>query len=215
MYDFCSIKNTVIDSVQGGTGTELDDILETIERQQFVNPEKLLEYFWDMFVGDAFLGNFDRHNGNWGFLYDDKAQTSEIAPVFDCGSRLLPQADENIMKKVLESEEELNSRIFVFLTSAIKLNGTKINYYKFLTAAQYKECNKAVLRIAPKINRSEIEKFIDKDPYITEVQKNFYKKYITSRYELIIKPTFEQMQKNAQALSDTELSIELGGECVQ
>lgn len=95
------------------------------------------------------------------------------------------------------------------------MNGTKINYYKFLTAAQYKECNKAVLRIAPKINRPEIEKFIDKDPYITEVQKNFYKKYITSRYELIIKPIFEQMQKNAQALSDTELSIELGGECVQ
>lgn len=29
-----------------------------------------LQYFWDMFVVDALLGNFDRHNGNWGFLYD-------------------------------------------------------------------------------------------------------------------------------------------------
>ena len=48
--------------------TELSDILETIEKQQFVEPGRLLEYFWDVFAIDALLGNFDRHNGNWGFL---------------------------------------------------------------------------------------------------------------------------------------------------
>ena len=30
LYDFCSIKNTVIDSETNGTGTELGDVLETI-----------------------------------------------------------------------------------------------------------------------------------------------------------------------------------------
>ena len=64
LYDFCSIKNTVIDSETGGTGTELSDILETIERQSFVDPVVVLERFWQMFVVDALLGNFDRHNGN-------------------------------------------------------------------------------------------------------------------------------------------------------
>ena len=72
LYDFCSIKNTVIDSEHNGTGTELSDVLETIEKQQFVNPKELLEHFWDVFVVDALLGNFDRHNGNWGFLFDDE-----------------------------------------------------------------------------------------------------------------------------------------------
>ena len=38
LYDFCSIKNTVIDSEHDGTGTELSDIMESIEKQQFVNP---------------------------------------------------------------------------------------------------------------------------------------------------------------------------------
>lgn len=33
LFDFCSIKNTVIDSEHGGTGTELEDILDTIEKQ--------------------------------------------------------------------------------------------------------------------------------------------------------------------------------------
>lgn len=89
LYDFCSIKNTVIDSEHNGTGTELADILETIKKQQFVNPKELLEHFWNVFVIDALLGNFDRHNGNWGFLFNEENQTAEIAPVFDCGSCLL------------------------------------------------------------------------------------------------------------------------------
>lgn len=119
LYDFCSIKNTVIDSEHGGTGTELYDIMDTFEKQQFVSPESLIKYFWRMFVTDAFLGNFDRHNGNWGFLMDTVTQTAEIAPVFDCGSCLLPQADESVMEKVLSNEDELNARIFQFPTFLI------------------------------------------------------------------------------------------------
>ena len=71
LFDFCSIKNTILDSDSNGSGTELDDIMDTIDRQQYVSPTVLRAHFWDMFVADALLGNFDRHNGNWGFLYDD------------------------------------------------------------------------------------------------------------------------------------------------
>ena len=53
-----------------------------------------------MFAADALLGNFDRHNGNWGFLYDPKNKQREIAPVYDCGSCLLPQADEETLQEV-------------------------------------------------------------------------------------------------------------------
>ena len=94
LYDFCSIKNTVIDSEHNGTGTELSDILESIEKQQFISPIELIEHFWKVFIIDALLGNFDRHNGNWGFLYNTEAKKTEIAPIYDCGSCLLPQADE-------------------------------------------------------------------------------------------------------------------------
>ena len=83
LFDFCSIKNTVIDSEHGGTGTELEDILDTIEKQQYVNPVEALQHFWNVFVVDALLGNFDRHNGNWGFLYHDDTQTATLAPIYD------------------------------------------------------------------------------------------------------------------------------------
>ena len=191
LYDFCSIKNTIIDSEHNGNGTELSDILETIEKQQFVEPKELVNYFWDVFVIDAFLGNFDRHNGNWGFLYDNHTENFDIAPVFDCGSCLLPQADENMMKQILDDNEKMNARIFNFPTSAIKYNGKKINYYDFLTHCDIEDCYKAIMRIAPRIDMRHIKEFINSISYLSELQKEFYTEYIDSRYEKIIVPAYE------------------------
>ena len=193
LFDFCSIKNTVIDSGHNGTGTELDDILETIEKQQFVNPEELLEQFWNMFVVDAFLGNFDRHNGNWGFLYNQVAEQATIAPVFDCGSCLLPQADEKIMRNVLDNEAELHARIFRFPTSAIKYGDKKINYHDFLMETNNKDCIAAVIRMVPRIDLTSIYEFIENVPYINDLQKTFYKEYVKARYNLIIRPAYDRM----------------------
>lgn len=193
LYDFCSVKNTVIDSEHGGSGTELSDILESIEKQRFVNPEKLLEHFWNVFVVDALLGNFDRHNGNWGFLYDSKTDTAEIAPIFDCGSCLLPQADEKVMRNVLNNEDELNARIYRFPTSAVKLDGQKINYYDFLMSGEYDDCDEAIVRIVPRIDMEKIEQLINETPYIADLQKDFYKAYINARYEKILLPAYEQV----------------------
>jgi len=191
LYDFCSIKNTVLDSESGGTGTELYDILDTIEKQQFVGPVRLTEHFWDMFVVDAMLGNFDRHNGNWGFLYDPVSGVSEIAPVFDCGSCLLPQADEKVMREVLSDGDALNARVFQFPTSAIKQDDKKINYYDFLMKAENADCGEALKRICGIVDMGRIRAFIDSVPYIPDLQKQFYDRYITARLDLIIRPAYE------------------------
>lgn len=188
LFDFCSIKNTVLDSDSNGNGTELSDVMDTIDKQQYVAPIALREHFWNMFVADALLGNFDRHNGNWGFLYDDATGETEIAPVFDCGSCLLPQADDRVMKKVLSNEAELHARVFQFPTSAIKLKGRKINYYDFLSCAENEDANEALKRIAPGIDMGQIEGFIDQVPGISNLQKEFYRAYVKARYDLIIRP---------------------------
>lgn len=194
-YDFCSIKNTVLDSDSNGSGTELEDILEAIEKQQYVDPILLKEHFWNMFVADALLGNFDRHNGNWGFLYDPHEKIREIAPIYDCGSCLLPQADDSVMQAVLNDKEALNLRIYRFPTSAIKLHGNKINYYDFLSRAEYEDCAQAVKRIYERINMDDIRAFIDDVPYISDLQKEFYKEYISSRLDLIIRPAYEMAEQ--------------------
>ena len=53
------------------------------------------------------LGNFDRHNGNWGFLVNEKEGLIKLAPVYDCGSCLYPQLDEKKMAYVLSNPEEI------------------------------------------------------------------------------------------------------------
>lgn len=191
LFDFCSIKNTILDSDTGGSGTELEDIMDTIEKQQYVLPECLMEHFWNVFVVDALLGNFDRHNGNWGFLFEDKGEKMDIAPVYDCGSCLLPQADEKIMEQVLNDEDALNARVYQFPTSAIKQNGRKINYYDFMTKSENTDCNEAVKRIVPKVDLKKIMLFIDNVGFVSDLQKAFYKKYISERYMKILLPAFE------------------------
>lgn len=208
LYDFCSIKNTIIDSEHNGNGTELTDLLETIEKQTFVDPVKLQEHFWNVFVIDAFLGNFDRHNGNWGFLYNKESNLSEIAPVYDCGSCLLPQADERTMHLVLQNPDEMNARIFHFPTSAIKYNGQKINYHQFLMNSKYNSCNDAVVRIFPRINLDKINEFINSLPYLTELQREFYSNYIAARYEQIMIPAYEMIMKQDIASEESCDNIE-------
>ena len=141
-----------------------------------------------MFVVDAFLGNFDRHNGNWGFLYDPVSQNAEIAPVFDCGSCLLPQADETVMERVLRNANEMNARIFQFPTSAVKKQGRKIHYYDFLTEGQYEDCNEALLRIVPRIRMDMIRDFLEDVPYLSNLQRTFYQSYIQARWEKLLLP---------------------------
>lgn len=204
LYDFSAIKNTIIDSIRLGAGTELEDILETIEKQRFVNPNELLSFFWDMFVVDAFLGNFDRHNGNWGFLVNDDG-SSQIAPVFDCGSCLLPQADDKIMENVLNNADDLNARVYQFPTSAIKENNRKINYFDFLTNCSDDNCIEAVKRITERINLDDINAFIDDVPYISELQKEFYKKYISARYEKILEFAYDNIMEQNSGFGMTQM----------
>lgn len=191
LLDFCSIKNTILDSDSNGSGTELADVMDAIDKQQYIAPRILREHFWNMFIADALLGNFDRHNGNWGFLYDDIKGGAEIAPIFDCGSCLLPQAGDKVMMTVLENVSELQARVFQFPTSAIKLNGRKINYYDFLSHAESEDANEALKRIVPRIDLDRIGRFINQVQGISDLQSAFYKAYIRARYDLIIRPALE------------------------
>lgn len=184
-YDFCSIKNTVIDSETGGHGTELSDVLTTIDLQQFVDPVVVRRRFWDMFVVDALLGNFDRHNGNWGFLVDERTGRAELAPVFDCGSCLLPQADERIMRLMLANEDELNARIYTFPGSMLKMDGRKINYRDFIAARSEPGLGEALARLLPRIRALDFAALLDETPYVTNLQRTFLVTYLAARRDRI------------------------------
>ena len=71
LQDFASLKNRIIDSERNGYGTELSDILSTIDEQTAMDSEMLKERFWDMFIVDALIGNWDK---------DSRRQTNTVIP---------------------------------------------------------------------------------------------------------------------------------------
>lgn len=165
IQDFASLKNRIVDTEWNVCGTKLDEMIQTIHEQNIVPAEALNDFFWDLFIADALIANWDRHNGNWGFLYNEATDAVKIAPVWGCGS-------------VLNSQ---------------KLNGKGIRYFEFISSGKYPECTKALARIYPKINLDKINRIIDDTEYITDEEKEFYKTMIRMRKERILDFSYEKL----------------------
>lgn len=193
LKQFAELKNSQIETSKNGYGTELSEIIETIEEQKIYDSKELLEFFWDMFIADSFVGNFDRHNGNWGFLIDESRKEVEIAPIYDCGSCLYPQLTDEKIKEIINNEDEINARVYTFPTSSIKENDIKINYFNYISSLKNEECNKALQRIVPLINLEKINKIIDNIETISNIRKEFYKKMLKERYNKILNYSIEKL----------------------
>lgn len=172
-------------------GTELEDILEIVEESKMIDTNDTKEKFWDMFVIDSIIGNTDRHNGNWGFILNNKANEIKFAPIYDCGSCLNPMLEDEEMKKL--NEKELKN-IAINCYSCIKENGKKINYITYIKSRKNEECNKAICRMYHKIDIEGINKFIDEILYMSDTRKQFYKNIIKIRYD-ILKEVYHKLNK--------------------
>lgn len=195
LIEFAQLKNTCIDSEQNGYGTELSSIMAAIDEQTLIQQDELKAFFWDMFIVDALLGNFDRHNGNWGILVNEGEQTAEIAPVYDCGSCLYPQLAVKEMQGVLEREEEIDKRIFVYPTSAIEEQGKKVSYFEFISSLKHQGCNAALKRVHARIDMERINRLVEDVPFLEPVQREFYKIMIWERKEKILDYSMELLLK--------------------
>ena len=166
-----------------------------------IDPKLLTDWFWDMFIVDALIGNWDRHNGNWGFLYNPETDKISLAPIYDCGSCLFSQADDEIMRKTLDDPAELEIRIFERPFSGIKINGQKIQYFKFISSLENKDCNKALKRILPRIDLNKVDKIVDKTPFISDLQRKFYKTMLRERKERILDFSYQKLRKRERSKS--------------
>lgn len=191
LADFASLRNRCIESSQEGYGTDLKEIEATIEEQQWVPQEELEGFFWNMFIGDALVANFDRHNGNWGFLVNRRAGTVRIAPIFDCGSCLFPQLPIESYRDVLNNPEEIRSRVYTYPSSALKMNGRKINYFEFISSMSSEECLEALKRLAPRIREDVITSAVEGCDGLSDIQREFYTTILLERKKCLIDGPFE------------------------
>lgn len=202
LQDFASMKNQIVDSVRNGYGTELSDILDTFEQQTSIDSTVLKKRFWDMFIVDALIGNWDRHNGNWGFLYNTQTDELTLAPVFDCGSSLYPQVDEELMRNILSDKNAMNQRIFNQPRSAISQDGKKINYFDFISSLEQPDCNAALKRIVPRMDMQKIRNIIEETPGLSELQKQFFNTMLTMRKERILDYALKKLRNQERRLEN-------------
>ncbi|MGI6579115.1 MAG: HipA domain-containing protein [Saccharofermentanales bacterium] len=208
LMEFALLKNQIIDSSGHGYGVELSEILETIKSQSLIPQEELMSHFWDIFIVDALIGNFDRHNGNWGLLINERHQIAKVAPIYDCGSCLYPQLTDQNMKDILNDQKEIENRIFVFPNSILRENNVKINYYNFLTTTNNSDCIEALGRIGQRIDLSAINYLIDDTPYISGIYKTFLKTIIQERKEKILDKAIEIHKINFKSNDSIDMEYE-------
>lgn len=173
-----------------------EDIISMLkENTKLTNVKDTCERFWNMYIVDAWIGNFDRHGANWGFIKKDNAY--RIAPVYDNGSSLFPKlnTDEKI-QEILNSEDEMNKCIFTFPTSQILLNGKKSSYYDVISSLKFEECNNALVRICNKIDMNLVIEFISNMNEISMVRKEFYITMLRRRYEKILLEPFMRLERS-------------------
>ena len=170
-----------------------EDIITMLqENVKLTDVEQTVNLFWDMFVIDAFIANFDRHGSNWGFI--KKNNRYRLSPVFDNGSSLFPQlnTDEKI-ETVLRNQEQIDRRIYKFPTSQVKYKGKKSSYYEIISSLAFEECNHALVRIVERTDFDKINKLIESVENISEQRKKFYKIILQQRYEKILLKSYHEL----------------------
>jgi hypothetical protein len=160
----------------------ISEILKLSEKQH----QEMIDFYYNLFIFDAFIGNPDRHNGNVAILIDKNNKFTRISPIYDCGSSLLPLfSDDEISKKDLTNE-------ILSVDSILYENNCKIRYNDFLLTTNNKNIHNALQTIIPKINLEKIQDFIEKTDYLSNERKLFYKNILQLRYNRILIPALQR-----------------------
>lgn len=162
------------------------------DRQLKPYADNLWSSYWERFIGDALIGNFDRHMGNFGYLVS--VDGMKPSPIYDNGSTLFPALSEHGMNEVLSEPVEVMRRTLLFPKAAITVNGTKARYYDLMASDFVPELSDAIRSIGGKITAKmpEICRFIEHQDFLSDTRKHFYTAMLMSRYNYILMPAWER-----------------------
>lgn len=178
--------------------TTIEDVMRVIEDDVMIkNKEQLKSYFWDMFVVDAFIGNGDRHLDNWGVIEAPDRSLSP-APVYDCGSALSPLASDEKKETLLENPAAFKNTEYN-LCSAYRYQGKRIFYHEIFKNPP-EDLRHAIQRIVPRIKAAsaQIDAIIDRTEGLSDISKEYMKKSLLLRRELILLPALKRCNERSE-----------------
>lgn len=157
---------------------DLDWLLNLKMGDKFgITQKEYTKWVWDVFMLDMFIGNYDRHESNWGFL---KVAGIKIpSPLFDMGASLFSRE----MDKVISwNNGKIKNEIETRIRSSVLYKGKKRPYFNLLNIYLKNEYVRRVLEEFISGVENNIESFNEIYDTVRE-----YNSYYTNYVEFIDK----------------------------
>ncbi len=212
IIDYNMIKNEYDENVEKAiehlssssiedSNQNLEEILLIMEKNPyFKSIPELKKRFWDMFVIDAFISNNDRNEGNWGLVLNKETNELRLSPVYDNGAAFYNKSNDEKLISIYEDAFKFKQSVYESSVSIYQKDGKRINPLKYIESMEDKECNKAVLRMIPKIDMNKIINIFDELPeeynglpVLSKIQKKYYLKSLEYRYDNVLLPTYNKL----------------------
>lgn len=217
-YDFHDVKNNTAGldvlpdgSASSGNSTYLSDVLKQVYEAPFVSAVPgVRERFWDMFVVDAVIGNSDRNNTNWGFIFDAARGTARLAPVFDNGNCLFNKRSADADLDALSDEAAMRSLALVAPVSIyLRDDGKRIHPFGYIRTSHDIDCLAAVDRFVSAFSLDRFEDLLSSLPDETrgsvvmpQEKREFLSEIVRIRVEEGLRP-FAEWSHDVPELVDT------------
>lgn len=179
--------------------TTVEDVMDVLDHSPLrLDREKIKDYFWDMFVVDAFIGNGDRHLDNWG-LIEMTDGTLSPAPIYDCGSSLSPLKSDEKKRELLADGNEFKQEEYN-LNSVYRMNNKRVLYHEIFKNPP-EDLHRAIQRIVPRIKTAsaQIDRLIDSTEGLSDISKEYMRKSLLLRRELILLPALKKCNKRDES----------------
>lgn len=180
---------------------DLEEVLLIMEENPyFKSIPELKERFWNMFVIDAFISNNDRNESNWGLVLNKETNELRLSPVFDNGAAFYNKTNDEKLNSIYNDDFKFKQSVYDSSVSIYRLNGKRLNPLKYIESMNNSECNKAILRIIPKINISKIINIFEDIPeeynnlpVLSKIQKKYYLKSLEYKYDNVLIPIYNKL----------------------
>ncbi len=196
LFEFNHYMKEYYNSSERGRVPDLEQIKYVMSHNEDLQDryEEFIYSYWERFVGDALVGNFDRHMGNFGYVIDIDDSVS-IAPIYDNGSTLLPALSEKAMREdILPNKKEILRCTLLFPKAALSVNGVKVGYLDMMTSGCEEMLSRAVRETVPGIleRRQDIHDFLDDVSFLSGTRKEFYKTILDARMKYLLEPAYRR-----------------------
>ena len=195
LLPFSRIENSVVSSSERGRYPALETMYSVFDAYDGLQGlrEPAIERYWDTFVVDAVIGNFDRHGGNWGYLIDEgRERIVGLAPVYDCGSSFTPSLSEDAMGTLMQDADAMTERALRFPKAALTLGGRKLAYQDVMMSPEIgREARRALLRLRPRLESLDVYGIARGQEGISDVRAAYAQAMVESRYDVLLRPAIE------------------------